>query len=207
VGGPELLEEREDASAVLLVEPAPVAKLDEHLVAAELLPRPLEILEGRRLADDIRGELNEDAPELPRAPDRLERLVEASEDLAAELARRPIDPAALVDRSFASQVGRKLLELDGVAGHEPEGLHVEDEVGRRPLAPLLDGFRLREAVVGGIDLDGREVLGVVAKALLARAHLARVPVLDERLVRPRAGPDPDRRHAGDPSPGSSVVRD
>jgi hypothetical protein len=40
-----LVEEAKRVGAVLLVEPARVAKLDQHLVAAELLLRPLQVLE------------------------------------------------------------------------------------------------------------------------------------------------------------------
>ena len=52
--------------------------------------------------------------------------------------------------------------------------------------------RGRDAVVRRVDLDRREALGVVREALLRR-RARRVPVLRERVVRPRARPDPDRR--------------
>ena len=41
----DLLEERECVGAMLVVEPGPMPELDEHLVAAELLLRPREVVE------------------------------------------------------------------------------------------------------------------------------------------------------------------
>ena len=83
---PELLERCERPLPVLLVEPAPVAELDQHLVAAKLLLRPLEVGEGGGLADDVGGKLEQDPPELSGGTKRLERAVEAGEDLASKLA-------------------------------------------------------------------------------------------------------------------------
>ena len=81
-------------------------ELDQHLVAAELLLRPLEVLERGGLEDDVRRELHQDPAELAVPPQRLERLVEAAEDLGPELARRAVDAAALVDGRALAQVGR-----------------------------------------------------------------------------------------------------
>ena len=54
--------------------------------SAELLARPLQILERAVLVDDVRRELEEDAAELSGRAQRLQRLQEPAEDLAAELA-------------------------------------------------------------------------------------------------------------------------
>ena len=153
-----------------------------------------EVVERAILEDDVRRELEEDAAELAGRAQRLERLQEAAEDLAAELARGPLDAAAVVGRRVVAQIRRERLQLDRMARHEAERLDVHDEVVRRPLRPAADHFLGREAVVSGVDLDGVEVLRVVGEPLTG-GRPARVPVLRERLVGPRARADPDLRHA------------
>ena len=90
---------------MLLGEPDAVAELDQHLVAAELVARPLEVVERRRLRDDVRRQLEEDPAELARLPERLERVEELAEDDRAQLARRPVDAAA-VRRPASRRAGR-----------------------------------------------------------------------------------------------------
>src|SRR5207248_7466025 len=104
-------EEGEARCAVLVVEPRAVPELDEHLVIADLLARPLEVVERRLLVDDVRRQLEEDPAQLARGAERLERLEEAAEDLAAELARRAVDAAALVHGHLGAQVFRDRLGL------------------------------------------------------------------------------------------------
>ena len=70
---------------------------------------------------------------------------EAAEDLGPELARRPVDPAALVHRHHVAQILGQRLDLDGVPRHQPERLHVHREAGRRPLGPRADERGVREA--------------------------------------------------------------
>ncbi len=130
--------------------------------------RPLEVVERRRLANDVRRELEEDPAELPALAQRLERVEELAEDDRPLLARRPVDAPALVDRHALAEVGRHLLELHRVARHEAERLHVHDESVRRPVGPALDHLAVGDAVEGRVDLDRREPLGVVAKALARR---------------------------------------
>ena len=136
--------------------------------------------------------MEKDAAELARLTQRLERLVEAPEDLGAELARRSVDPAAVVDGRALAEVGRELLGLHRMAGHDAEGLHVHDEAGRRALDPARDHRLVGEPVVGGVDLDRGEALRVVAQPGLGRLDLLRVPVLRQGLVGPRARADADR---------------
>ena len=145
-------------------------ELDQHLVAAELLLRPLEVLQRRRLEDHVGRELHQDPAELAVPPQRLERRVEAAEDLGPELARRPVDPAALVDRRSLAQVGRELLDLDRVPRHHAEGLHVHDEALGGALVPAPDHLLVGEPVVGRVRLDGVEAVGVVAQPLLGALH-------------------------------------
>ena len=76
-------------------------------------------------------------PSLPVAAQRLERREEAAEHLAAQLARRPVDAAALVHRHRVAQILRQHLELDRVARHQAERLHVHREAGRRAVGPAL----------------------------------------------------------------------
>ena len=192
VGHPVLLEEAQRVGVVLLVEPARVAELDEHLVATELFLRPLQVLERLRPVDDVRRKLHQDPAELPGRAQRLEGLVEALEDLGAVFARRPLDPAAGVGGDV-TQVGRELVDLDRVARHDAERLDVHREGVRRPLGPVRDHRRVGQAVVGGVCLDDVKALGVVAQAVLPGLDALRVPDLRQRLVRPRADSDPDRR--------------
>ena len=168
-----------------------VPELDEHLVPAELLARPREVVEGGLLRDDVGRELEEEPAQLAGRAQRLERLEEAAEDLGAKLSRRAVDPAALVLRRLVAQVGRELLDLHRVPGHDAERLHVHHEPVRRALGPALDHLLGGQAVVGRVDLDHVEVLRVVAQPLAGR-HAFRVPVLGKRLVSPRARPDADR---------------
>jgi hypothetical protein len=83
-----------------------VAELDEHVVLAELIARPFEVVDRRLARDDVGSELHEDAAELAGRAERLERLAEAPEDLGAELSRRALDAALVVRRSFVAEVGR-----------------------------------------------------------------------------------------------------
>src|SRR5438270_783275 len=87
VGHPVLFEEAKRVGAVLLVEPASVAELDEHLVAMKLLLRPFEVLERLWLVDDVRRELHQDSAKLPGRAERPERLAVGEEHLGAGLAR------------------------------------------------------------------------------------------------------------------------
>src|SRR6185437_9168517 len=123
----ELLEEPKRVVAVLVVEPARMPELDEQLVVAKLLPRPLEIVERTVLVDDVRRELKQDPSEFPCRSQRLERSEEPAEDLAAKLPRRPLDAPALVGRRLVAQVGRERLHLDRMACHQAERLDVHDE--------------------------------------------------------------------------------
>src|SRR4029078_10207603 len=93
-------------TAVLVVEPARVPELDQHLVAPELLLGPLQVLERRRLEDDVGRQLHQDPAELARLPQRRERLVAAAADLGPELARGPVDSAARVERRAFAEVRR-----------------------------------------------------------------------------------------------------
>src|SRR5205814_8302175 len=88
---PVLFEEAQQVAAHVFLEPRPVTRLDEHRVGAELVARPLEVVERRLLPDDVRRELEQDAPELARLTEWLERSEELAKDLAAQLARWPVD--------------------------------------------------------------------------------------------------------------------
>jgi hypothetical protein len=133
------------------------------------------------------------AASLPAAQ-RLERLAKTAEDFGAELTRRAVDAAALVDGRRIAQVGRKLFLLDRVPGHDAECLDMHDEVVGRPLHPPCGHGLDRKPVVGRVELDRVEVLGVVGEPLACREP-SRIEVLRERFVRPRARADSDsRRH-------------
>ena len=132
------LEERERVRAMLVVQPGVVTELDKRLVPLQLLLRPLQVLERDRLVHDVGGELQHDPAELAGRAERLERVVEAGEDLRAELARRTVDAAARVRRHSLPQLRRQLLETDRMPRHHSEGLDVHDKPLRRPLGPALN---------------------------------------------------------------------
>ena len=119
---------------------------------------------------EARVVLEEDAAELAGELERLERRPEEAERLVGRL--------ALVPR------------------HRRRRLDVEGEVVGRPAGPALGHGGVGQGVVGRVDLDDVEALGVVAEALLGGRDTARVPGLQQALVRPRARPDPHGgRHA------------
>ena len=57
-------------------------------------------------------------PSLPLDAERLERVEEHAEDAGALVARRPVDAAAVVDRQPVAELGRHLLELHRMPGHQ-----------------------------------------------------------------------------------------
>ena len=138
VAHPVLLEEAQRLLALVVLVPASVTELDEHLVVLDLLARPGEVVERGLLGDDVRRELEEEPAELPGRAQRLERCSEPAEDLGAKLARGPVDPAAIVLRRLVAQVRRQLLDLHGMPGHHAERLNVHDEPVGRALGPALD---------------------------------------------------------------------
>src|SRR4051794_2069724 len=75
-------------------------------------------------------------------------------------------------------------------------LDVEREVLRRALDPQHRVLLARREVVRRVDLDDRELLGVVAEPSFRRLRFGRieVPVLDERRIGPARGADQDASH-------------
>src|SRR5829696_2451851 len=196
VGRSQAFEEREGVRAVVLVEPAAVAELDEHVMSLESLAGPFEVRQRGITVNDVRRELEQDPTELAGRTQGFEPGEEPLEHLGAKLPRRPVHPPTLISLDGISEVGRKLLGLDGVACHDPERLYVKDEPLRSPLGPACSQLGFGQAVVGGVHLDRVEMLGVVPKTRFRALYLARVPVLYERLVGPGARSDADRsRHA------------
>ena len=166
---PSLLEPAQHLFAPVDGEPVAVAELDEHLVAAELVARPLEVVERRGLRDDVGRHLEEDPAELPGLAQRLERGQELAEHDRALLGRRAVDPAAGIERHPVAEVGRQLLEAHRVARHQPERLDVHHEAVGRPVGPVLHHRLVGDAVEGRVDLDGREVLRVPGEPFLRAA--------------------------------------
>src|SRR5207247_1655248 len=102
----ELLQEPQGVVAMILVEPARVPELHEHLVVSDLLARPLQVLERAVLVDHIRGKLEEDPAELATGAQRLECDEESSKDLTAKLPGRPLDSTPLVCLRLVTQIRR-----------------------------------------------------------------------------------------------------
>jgi hypothetical protein len=186
------LEEAQELVAHVLRVPRPVARLEQERVAADLVARPVQVVERRRLPDDVRRHLEEDAAELARVAERRQRVEEFAEDGAARVTRRTVDASAVVDGQTFAQLGRHLLELHRMARHQPERLHVHDESFGRALRPAAHHLLGRHAVERRVDLHRRVALGVVREPFLRR-RAGRIPVLREGVVGPRARPDPDRR--------------
>src|SRR5581483_7568449 len=88
-GHTPLLEEAKQLRAYVLRVPRLMARFEQEHVVADLVARPLEVVERRGLPDDVRRHLEQDAAELPRRAQRLERGEEHLEDASPQLARRP----------------------------------------------------------------------------------------------------------------------
>ena len=99
------------------------------------------------------------------------------------------------------------LDARRVPGEQAVGLDVEDEAVRGARRPQLAVALGRRRVVGGVDLDDGELLGVVRSRASALVTPARVeaPAGDQRGVGPRTAAHQDARaHLGlRPSPGQT----
>ena len=91
----------------------------------------------------------------------------------------------LLGQHLADRLGQR-LHGDGVVRHQPERLHVEDEVVGRALRPQRRVALRRQRVEGRVHLHQREVLGVEAQPLLGLPRVGRVERL--RLQQRRIGP-------------------
>ena len=160
------LEEGEGVGALVLLDPRAVPELDERDERVEQRRGRLQLLHCLPGLLEPRRVLEQHAAELARVLQRRQRLAELGERLLA--------------------VG--LL----VPGHPLARLRVEDEALRRPLGPLRRGLGRGQAVEGRVDLDRVEALGVVGEPGRRRGDAARVPALDQAVVGPGAGSDPDQ---------------
>src|SRR3954454_11238762 len=171
----------------LLAEPARVAELEAVAPGRQQVEgageRVVVALEPLR-------QLPQHRPELRRADERLDALVEA--------------PDPLLDVA-------QLLHVDEVAAR----LEREHEPGRRLLHPPRDRVARGEAVEGRVDLDGVEDLGV-AREPARLAHALRIEDAAPRAVLPAAAADAhglrrgrgrgrgrSRRHSASPSARAS----
>src|SRR3954469_1663153 len=146
----------------LLAEPARVAELEAVATGRQQVEgggeRVVVALEPLR-------QLPQHRPELRRADERLDALVEA--------------PDPLLDVA-------QLLHVDQVAAR----LEREHESGRRLLHPPRDRVARGQAVEGRVDLDGVEDLGVAGEPARL-AHALRVEDPAPRAVLPAAAADAD----------------
>ncbi len=160
------LEEGEGVGALVLLHPRAVPELDERDEGVEQRPGRLQLLHCLPGLLEPRRVLQQHAAELARALERRQRLAELGERL-------------LVVGLF-------------VPGHPLARLRVEDETVRRPLRPLRGGLGRGQVVERRVDLDRVEALGVVGESRRRRGDALRVPALDQAVVGPGAGPDPDQ---------------
>ena len=126
--------------------------------------------------------------------ERFGRLHEARVVLEQDPAQLPGQLQRLDRRPEGGK--RRVVRLALVARHRLVRLHVEGELGRCPLRPVPRHPGIGEVVVGRVDLDRVEALGVVPQPCLRRRDAARVPRLDEALVREGAGAEADGRGHG-----------
>ena len=136
--------------------------------------------------------MKEHATELAGLTQRLERAREAGKDAVSKCVGRD-DVATrchLVDEG--AQIDGQLFGTDGVPRHQPKGLDVEDEAGRRALGPIVRRALGRDGVVRRVHLDRVVVLGVVPQARLSRRRMRRIPVRDQALFHPRTRTEADR---------------
>src|SRR5713101_2381890 len=149
-----------------------------------------------RLRDDEPvGVLQEDRPELPGLAERLETDPVPREKLLAGVLWKVlrIDPALrgrLLGERFAD-VFWQALRVRRMCGQRRESLEVHDELVGCALRPQEGLLLRRKRVERGVVLYDREVLGVVAKALVGVVlYPLGIPAgLDQRRIRPGAGPD------------------
>ncbi len=80
-----------------------------------------------------------------------------------------------------------------VAGEAPVRLDVEAECVGRPLDPALHHLRSRDPVKGRVDLDNREILGVIGELVALPAPVLQLGRVEVSVVGPIAGPDRNRR--------------
>ena len=160
--------------ALVRLHPAAAAELDRDRIG-DPLGELAQVVEVLARADEPARELEQDGAELAGRLERLERRGEHRPDqLAAPSSGRSLRiEAALLERVL----GQLLLapargsdaRVDRVLGEQPERLDVEDEVRRRSLDPERGVSLGGKRVVGGVDLDERKALRVVAQAVLRRA--------------------------------------
>src|SRR5688572_3300387 len=131
-------------------------------------------------------------------PDLLDRRVGKLVPVEASLVEQLLGELVL-------DVPVERLGLRRVVREERVCLDVEREMGRRAFDPELRVPLRRREVVGGVDFHQRELRGVELQSTLRRLRAGRVevPVLDERGIRPRRGPDQDRATGHGPVPPSS----
>ena len=116
--------------------------------------------------------LEQDRAQLTRLAQRRQAVEERLPYRVAKLRRQVarIDPRLvrqLRGQLLADELGQA-LDLGRLAGHQRVGLDVEDEVGRSSIAPELGHAREGQGVVGRVDLDQRELRGVVLQPFLGR---------------------------------------
>ena len=190
-----LLEEREGLGAVALAHPRGVSEFDCEAIVGQELSRVKDLVLIGFRDDEPIGVLQQDRSELPSLAQRLETDPVAREQLLARILRKVFGIHAslrgrLLRQSFANVFG-EALGIGRVRGECREGFEIHDELVRRALGPQERLLLRRKRVERGVVLDDREVLGVVAQALVGVVlDPLGVPArLDQGGIGPRAGSD------------------
>ena len=102
------------------------------------------------------GNWNSSTPELAGVHQRIERGQETDPDVLVRLRRQVVRVDVLLV-GLRAQVLVELGRLGRVPGQQAESLDVEQEMRRGPLGPQRRGRLGRRRVVGGVDLDQREL--------------------------------------------------
>ena len=171
-----------------------------------------------RLSDDgknQRGYCSRIEPSWPPARSGSRPSRNSPPDLVGQLGRQVavVEPGLRGEllRKRRADLLRQPLRLGRLAGQQGVGLDVEREVRRRAGDPELGHPRHRQGVVRRVDLDQRELAGVVLEALLGRVRARRgrrrrPPSSSGRSTtpsQPGSGGDPASRSAPRrPPPGS-----
>src|SRR5829696_932544 len=175
-----LAEEGQGAVAVVVGgHPGGVAELDADLVAGEAVADGGQLLAAGAAGGEPLRLLHQDGAELAGRVQGEEGVAEAAPDLGLAVGRqmRGVEAflVAVLGGDLVEQVLGDGLAAGGVAGEEAERLDVEDEVGRGALDPQAGLLLAGQVVVGGVDLDDRELGGVEAQTGLGVAGALGVP--------------------------------
>ncbi|MNQ98731.1 hypothetical protein D3C85_1144360 [compost metagenome] len=182
------------------VEPAFVAEFHRHQVFVHA-PRAVgDARHAARVAPHPRGKLEVHGAQLARQAQGFQRELVAPPELVAQIGRHAVvvDDRLRPSGEFAADVGGQGGQRRLVAGEQPEGLDIEDEIVWRPRGPQIGVFRRGHGIEAGIDLGHGKARRIKAQPGFGAAGLGRVePSAGQQGgVGPGGGAGQDARRAG-----------